>query len=339
MNLQTLEKYYEEGWLIKQTHPNLPLTIWNYSQATQYEGKWDEITLQCRGLVTMDETGEVVARPFKKFFNMEEGMHTPTERYDVYNKMDGSLIITFYYQGSWIFATRGSFTSDQAQAASKLFYKEYGSNGMNIDTTYLFEFTAKWNRVVIDYGDREELTLLGGIRTENGVEAPWWHLDTVSQLNGIPLVQKYDAIEDYTKLKEMIGNNAEGFVIRFSNGDRMKIKGEEYLRLHKIMTEISTKSVWECLSQGDDIYELLEDVPDEFFNKVEEYVDELISQYMLLEAEYNWIFNKLRTIEDRAEFAQKAKSYKYPQLLFKMLDEKDYSETLWRIIKPEFRKL
>lgn len=339
MNLQTLEKYYEEGWLIKQTHPNLPLTIWNYSQQTQYEGKWDEITLQCRGLVTMNETGEVVARPFRKFFNMEEGKHTSTEQYDVFMKMDGSLIIAFYLWGSWVFASRGSFTSDQARAASKLFYKKYGSDGMNMDTTYMFEFTAPWNRIVVDYGDREELTLLGAIRTEDGVEAPWWHLDTVSQLNGIPLVQKYDVIEDYTKLKEMILDNEEGFVVRFSNGDRCKIKGEEYLRLHKIMTEISTKSVWECLSNGDDIYKMLEDVPDEFFNKIEEYVDELTSQYILLETEYNWIFNKLRTIEDRAEFAKLAKGYKYPQLLFKMLDGKDYSETLWRIIKPEFRKL
>jgi len=70
--LETLEKYYKEGWLIKQTHPELPLTIWNYSQTTQYEGKWDEVTLMCRGLVTYNETGEIVARPFKKFFNLEE---------------------------------------------------------------------------------------------------------------------------------------------------------------------------------------------------------------------------------------------------------------------------
>jgi len=93
--LETLNKYYEDGWLIKQTHPTLPLTIWNYSQTTQYEGKWDEVTLQCRGLVT-DTDGNVVARPFKKFFNMEEEKHTETEEYEVYEKMDGSLGIAFY---------------------------------------------------------------------------------------------------------------------------------------------------------------------------------------------------------------------------------------------------
>lgn len=57
-----LEAYVNEGWLIKQVHPTLPLTIYNYSQATQYEGKWDEVTLAARGLV-MDNNGTIVARP------------------------------------------------------------------------------------------------------------------------------------------------------------------------------------------------------------------------------------------------------------------------------------
>lgn len=43
--LNTLEHYYSDGWLIRQTHPTLPLTIWNYSQNTQYEGYWDDVTL------------------------------------------------------------------------------------------------------------------------------------------------------------------------------------------------------------------------------------------------------------------------------------------------------
>ena len=65
-----LEKYVAEGWLISQVHPTIPLTIYNYSQATQYEAHWDEVTLQCRGLV-VDDMGTIVARPFKKFFNIE----------------------------------------------------------------------------------------------------------------------------------------------------------------------------------------------------------------------------------------------------------------------------
>ena len=267
--LETLNKYYEDGWLIKQTHPTLPLTIWNYSQTTQYECKWDEVTMMCRGLVT-DEMGNIVARPFKKFFNMEEGKHTPTSEFDVYEKMDGSLIIIFWYDGGWVVASRGSFTSEQALAAERIFFDELDHN-FSIGITYLFEFTAPWNRIVVDYGEKPNLTLLGVIRTESCDEASWDVLKGIADGANCDVVKKYDGINDYSTLKGMIGNNAEGFVIRFSNGDRMKIKGEEYLRLHKIMTEVSTKSVWEVLSNGDDMEELLKDVPDEFYSKIKEY--------------------------------------------------------------------
>ena len=64
--LEKLEKYYADGLLIKQTHPTKDLTIWNYSQKVQYEKLWDDITMQCRGLVT-NSKGRIVARPFRKF--------------------------------------------------------------------------------------------------------------------------------------------------------------------------------------------------------------------------------------------------------------------------------
>jgi tRNA splicing ligase len=87
--LERLNKYYDEGLVQKQLHPTLPLTIWNYTPKVQYGvtgGQyklWDDITVQCRGLVT-DDNGVVVARPFKKFFNIEENRHTSTSDFEVY---------------------------------------------------------------------------------------------------------------------------------------------------------------------------------------------------------------------------------------------------------------
>ena len=135
--LQKLNKYYEDGLLYKQIHPTLPLTIWNYTEKVQYESLWDEITLMCRGLVT-DEEGNIVARPFKKFFNIEENKYIPTSKFDVYEKMDGSLGILFNYKGEWIFASRGSFTSDQAIKGAELLRK-YPISLLDSKNTYLFE--------------------------------------------------------------------------------------------------------------------------------------------------------------------------------------------------------
>jgi RNA ligase len=135
--LEKLNKYYEDGLLYKQVHPTLPLTIWNYSEKVQYENLWDETLLMCRGLVTNNE-GNIVAKPFDKFFNIEEGKYEPTEKFEVWEKMDGSLLIVFWYEGKWIVATRGSFTSDQAIKGIELL-KKYNTDIMFRHLTYCFE--------------------------------------------------------------------------------------------------------------------------------------------------------------------------------------------------------
>jgi RNA ligase len=135
--LEKLNEYFDKGLVYKQIHPTLPLTIWNYTEKVQYENLWDEITLQTRGLVT-DNEGNIIARPFNKFFNIEEGKHTPTEKFEVWEKMDGSLGIVFWYQGQWVVATRGSFTSDQAIKAKELL-KKYNTDIMFRHLTYCFE--------------------------------------------------------------------------------------------------------------------------------------------------------------------------------------------------------
>ena len=201
------------------------------------------------------------------------------------------------------------------------------------------------NRIVVDYGDYEGLVLLGAFNTKSGVEITQSELQ---KLDGFEIVTRYKTWgEGYDLLKEEIPNNKEGYVIRFKNGFRMKIKSEEYLRLHKVMTEVSTKSVWVALSNGDDMENLLKDVPDEFYSKIKEYENELIGQFNTLKKEYVWIFNEIRNVYfdsqnkefSRSEFAELAKRYKHPSILFKMLDGKEIDSILWVIIEPQFKKL
>jgi RNA ligase len=124
----------------------------------------------------------------------------------------------------------------------------------------------------------------------------------------------------------------------------MKIKFEEYVRLHKIMTNLSTTSIWECLSNGQSVDELLKDVPDEFYSKIKEYENELKFMFNSLSNDYRIHFRDTQNLMekvggDRKNFAHVAKQYKYPSLLFGLLDGKDVSPIIWKIIKPEFKKL
>ena len=143
-DINILADYVSKGLVIGQSHPTLPLAIFNYSRECQYEGLWDDITLNMRGTI-LDTKGNVIAKPFPKFFNYEE--HTaensklppiPNETFEVYEKMDGSCIICFNYNDEWICASRGSFTSEQAQKANELL-KNYPIEKLDKNNTYIFE--------------------------------------------------------------------------------------------------------------------------------------------------------------------------------------------------------
>ena len=346
--LEKLNEYFEKGLVYKQVHPTLPLTIWNYSEKVQYEGLWDEITLQTRGLVT-DNDGNIIVHPFKKFFNIEEGKHTPTEEFEVYEKMDGSLGILFFYEGKWIVVTRGSFTSDQSVKAQELLRSKYIVESIPKGYATLFEIIYPENRIVVDYGDEEKLVVLGMTSRVSGKEMDYNSLLNVHNESGMSVVKKYDGIKDYKQLKEMVKNDQEGFVVKFSNGDRVKVKGVEYLRLHKIMGNLSTTAVWEVLSNSGDMENLLKDVPDEFYKKIKTYVQDLKYGFFQISERAGKLHDGFRygkygdrdselTKKEFAEFVFNQDKVLQP-VMFSMWDKKPYDHIIWRIIKPDFKKL
>lgn len=368
INLKILLQYQEEGLLYRQKHPRLPLSIWNYTEKVQYEGIWDDVTIQSRGLVTDDETGFPIVYPFQKFFNYEElvggkmeGFQIPEKGDYVYvqEKMDGSLGILFYYGGEWIMATRGSFTSDQAIKGLELFKETYYPDSFYQEYAYLVEILYKENRIVVKY-EKDRLVFLSvvlnwdfkGWKPSDYNELHWTTSFMILKSIGVKKkdivkTEQYFSFSDelYQSLKAKNEHNKEGFVLRYQPGNfRMKIKFEEYVRLHKIMTGISTTSVWEILSSGGNIEDILKDVPDEFYVKIKEYEDNLRTEFKLLNSEYSKYFEDAQShvskiVGGRKEFAGIAKNHSHSSILFAMLDGRDPSPMIWKILRPEFRKL
>jgi len=348
IDIEIIDKYVSEGLIEKNSHPTLPIAIYNYSRQTQFEGKWDEITKICRGLV-LDNDGNVVAKPFGKFFNMEEHdpSEIPNETFEVFEKMDGSLGILFWYQGQWIFASKGSFTSDQANKGRELLSK-YDIQPLPRGYTTLVEIIYPENRIVCDYGEDECLVVLTMISNVSGKEFDYSSLIQVCEVVGMPVVKRYDGVEDYKTLKSIIKLNQEGFVIRFRNGFRMKIKGEEYVRLHRILTGFSNINIWEILKDGKDMNEFLERVPDEFDKWVKSVAMNLrYTHYSISERAgkmYDYFmygkYNDEEPVTDRKVFAEWVlKQDKHLQpILFKMFDKKDYSSYIWSLIRPTYSK-
>ncbi len=117
--------YIEKGLISENRHPeDNDVAILNYTQEQQFSGVWDDITRQCRGLIMNVRTGDIIARPFPKFFNYQEhvakGWPIPNETPIISEKLDGSLGILYELNGEPWIATRGSFVSDQALCLIKL---------------------------------------------------------------------------------------------------------------------------------------------------------------------------------------------------------------------------
>ena len=339
-DLDTLNYYLGTGHLEKNDHPIMPLTIWNYSRDCQYSRDWDAITMACRGLV-LDKEGTVIARPFRKFFNLEEwdpALLPKFEDCEIYEKMDGSLGILFYYRDEWHLATKGSFTSEQAIKGKEILQK-YKYKYLPTDCTYLFEIIYPENRIVVDYAGEEKLVLLASIQTDT--EEEWDIYSQGYEELGFELVKKYDAVQDYKELKSLIRENQEGFVLKFKNGFRIKIKGEEYVRLHRLLTNFSNVDIWELLRDGMDLDNFLERVPDEFDSWVRNTVMDLVVSFENIERDYkNYYEDICRRVgtEDRKTFAEEAKRYDHSSILFSMLTGKDYSSYIWKLIRPQYQK-
>ena len=331
MKLTELKNMIAAGYVKVNQHPTEDLFIYNYSETAQFERVWNNITLQCRGLI-LDAQGRVVARHFPKFCNLEELVNEPIPNlpFEVYEKMDGSLGISYIANEEVFIATRGSFISEQSIKATELLNTKYveAKTQMNPTITYLFEIIYPQNRIVLDYGNKEELILLGMIETATGKELPLADI-------GFPIVKKYDGLKDLHQLKALAFDNKEGFVVRFSNNFRLKVKFEEYVRIHRIITQVSSITIWENLKAGDSFNEILERVPDEFYQWVEITKAALEKEYQLIENIAKSEYKELATRKKTALYFQ---TCQYPKILFSMLDGKDYSETIWSYIRPTYKR-
>lgn len=268
-HLSALHTEIANGYVTERVHPDKgSLRIYNYTKKAQYEGRWNDVTRQCRGLV-VDWTagGVVLARPFEKFFNIQEHKEQfdPRTLVEATDKMDGSLGILYPHPlGGYAIASRGSFTSEQAERGSEIL-QGYLAKGFHPDSeyTYLFEIIYPENRIVVNYGETEDLVLLDRYATDPTPSSP------------MP-PDGSDRLPQPRKLLLELGNaldlpsrpNAEGWVLTFRDGPRkglkVKIKQEDYVRLHRIVTGLNERVIWKHLSEGKDLEELLAELPEEF---------------------------------------------------------------------------
>lgn len=344
IDIALFREHEEQGLIACRSHPTHDLLIWNYTQHCQFEKAWNDVTMQARGLITGLD-GTIVARPFRKFHNLEEYQGTiPVTHlrpFTITEKMDGSLGILYFIDNEPQIATRGSFTSEQALRGTKILYDKYGRFIPYLKQwpyyTFLFEIIYPSNRIVVDYGDMEDLVLLTVIHTETGdehsIHDPVW-----VKMWPFPLVKLYDGIKDINELKKLEEPNKEGFVIRFESGLRLKVKFDEYVRLHRLITQCTARTIWDLLRNNQTFDDLLEKVPDEFYTWVQTTRDTLQTQFTSIETFARGIYTQVKDLPTRKEQAAIVVKHAYPAVVFSMLDGKPYADIIWKQLKPQADK-
>ena len=338
-----LRPYLEQGLITEQQHPlDKNIRIYNYTHKVQHDPSlWDDVTTHCRGLVLDVQREVVVNACLRKFWNYEEhiqhGWGFPNEKPVITTKYDGwygSLL--WFNDEPWI-ATRGSFTSPGAEWATQWFRHIYRamphdaqSYWRNLYVTHIFEIVSPVTRIVVQY-DFEGLVHLATIVKET--DDSLWPLHTPPGILSVPEI----AADDYAALKDLNAGNEEGFVIFFPQAQmRMKIKFQNYVLLHKIITGLSVKGIWEHLTSGNPLESLLDNVPDEIYKWARGVCDSLTREYEEIESECGCVTEKaLAHYATRKAQAMFIRTTSYPSVCFSMLDDKKYSHIIWKIIEPK----
>jgi len=296
---------------------------------------------------------EVIARPFAKFWNVGDERHPetleanlPQEIPLMTDKMDGSLGIHYRWAGDNYVATRGSFHSEQAEWATAWFRKNYPDLKFPVGWTFLSEILYAENQIVLDY-DFEGLVTLGAVRIADGVELSRESMEVYCQRKNLKLVEKFNKHLNECASEDI--KNREGYVATFpSNGLKVKIKFETYCQLHRILTGLNARSIWELLRDGEvsKIEEWLVDpkMPEQFKTWLRNVFSGLQLQHNEIESEAQRIFEDRPMLsimlpykESRkkmAEYFMKDENKKYSGFLFKLLDGKAIDEAIWKSIEP-----
>lgn len=306
-------------------------------------------SLECRG-ITFDHNGKIICRPLHKFFNVNERESTQAHVlpwstvHRVMDKRDGSMINTCEVNGQIRVKTKKSFTSDVAKVAQVWFdnnsnYVDFARKMVELNCTPTFEYTSPSNRIVLAY-EEDEMTLL---HVRHNFTGEYWtqeHLNMFAMEYGIKMVE-LDSWNGSTNFLAEAKNvkGIEGWVIQFRNGDMVKLKTEEYLVSHRLITFVRERDVAEMV-----LNENLDDVKSAMLErnisleKLHNVEHRVLTMLRELEVEVDEAYEMDKNMS-RKDFASKYTGHKYFGLIMQRYsgNEPDYVDYFKkRLLKEHF---
>jgi RNA ligase len=288
------------GHIVIQKDGNLEL--FNYTRKCTIDGDWNIFSLIARGLILDVVNKRVICYCLPKFFNLGEVCYLPeNETFRATGKMDGSCLFLFFDENQkiWRCSTRGSFFSEQAMRAEQWAFQNINDNFLIPGRTYIFEVIYPENRIVVKY-DFEGLILITGY-DENGYEFLYENTQKYAKELGVRCVEevKFNSIAEMVEKAEVLPETEEGWVLRFENGFRLKLKGKIYSTLHRVISNCTPISIWEMLRDCATLDEIKTQLPEEFAKDLISLEKILQQKEKILLGEIEQFHNETRHLSDR----------------------------------------
>ena len=294
---------------------------------------------ECRGLI-FDRDGNIMSRPFHKFFNINERDETQAHAVDmtqphvVMEKMDGSMIRPILVDGYLRLATKMGVTNVAMQAeewlaAQSISHRAWLVKQMMFGETPIFEWVSPFNQIVLAY-ESADLVYLGN---RNNITGKYSFLDD----HPFAKVPRYGSVEgnitDYID-RQRGKEGREGDIIRFADGHMVKIKNDWYVRIHKTIDRIVfDRNIVNLIvnEEVDDVVPMLPQVQADrvrgfelrFWDAFKSTEDALMLLY--LEAKNDYGSDRKRIA---LEFVPTLENKTDAQFIFRMLDGHDLRELL-----------
>lgn len=231
--------------------------------------KTHPLVVQCRGAILTPDFKQVICRPFDRFFNLGEAPetqdHLDMTKAIAYDKVDGSLIKIYHYNGKWEIATRGTAFAESNINGFDMTFRDLVLKALNCseegfqnkadeylfeDTTYLFEVTSFENRVVTNY-QGYTLHYLGSRNTVTGEYID----DSAHPLEFgavLPNQYKFSTKEEAIQSANALSGLKEGFVVWQDGKPVAKVKSDAYVAVHHIRGEgLSPKRIAQLVLTGE----------------------------------------------------------------------------------------
>jgi RNA ligase len=331
-------------------------TVIKYAVAFEETFLWDSndpvgsaIRRECRGMI-FNQDGELISRPYAKFFNIGEKEETQLNKVNLYEshivleKLDGSMIRPIPTAEGFNLATKAGVTEISQQAevfiSDKPHYAKFIHSMFDGKLTPIFEWVSRKNRIVVDY-ENDNLILTAIRNTEMGHYLPYFNMLDLAEHWNIPVVQAVDglAVQNIELFVKQIREweDSEGVVVRFDSGHMVKVKSADYVLRHKTKDAINQeKNVLQCLLNDsvDDLVPLL--TPEDadrlkrFQNAFHASLDEVALEMAELFVKGNKMYPEKKDFA--VEFVQKKVEPIYAPIMYSMKAGKGSKEVLIEMI-------